>query len=173
MEAGDAAEWRRGSVLINSVLRSREADRPLIAKYDLTCVQVDRAPACYIAASSSEAPCSARDSDTVRICRRKQPGDTAWVRRGISIGKKYGVARLCYPVVVVVEDRGAVRSRLKAEHVDTKTAFEITRSGAKSLIYKASTINGSRFIKKVSHNSATNLPTIIFVALGKKTRGHH
>jgi hypothetical protein len=123
--------------------------------------------------AASEAPGSTGDSDTIGIRGCKEPRDAAWVRRGVSIGKKYCIASLSYPVVVVVEDRGAVRSRLKAEDVDTKTAFEIPRSGSASLIYKATIINGSRFIEKVSHNTATNLPTIIFVAMGKQTRRHH
>jgi hypothetical protein len=147
------------------VLRSGEADCPLIAKDDLALAQIDRTPACYITGSSSKAPGSTRDSDALVIFCRKQPRDAGWVRCGVSIGKKYCIASLGYPMVLDVEDGTAVLPRCDTEDNYSKAPSKIAGGSAqRTATYRWCT-------EEVSHNSATNLPTIIFVALGKKTRG--
>jgi hypothetical protein len=39
--------------------------------------------------------------------------------------------------------------------------------------YEVFVINGSLFIEEVGQNSTTDIPTILFVALGKQARDHH
>jgi hypothetical protein len=69
-------------------------------------------------------------------------------------------------------------TRREAEDVNANPSCKITSSGAQSSKYKlfiafVREIYSSAFSEKISHNSPTNLLTILFVAMGKQTRRYH
>jgi hypothetical protein len=160
---------RRASVLISSVFRLREADRPLISKDGLTLVHINHAKVRDGSASASEAsgPTNNVDNVVASSCC-KHAGDPGWASSRVGIPQKYRITGLSYPMVVNLDyDRSIVRSPCDAEDVNAYTAPDIASGGAKSCGYEVLFINGALFIEKVGQDCPTNILTILFAALCK------
>src|SRR5215472_14761269 len=98
---------------------------------------------------------------------------THWVRICCGICEVYGVTGVSHPVIVYVCD-GGITWR-EAEGVNANPSSEITGSGAQGCEHECFVTfvwesYSAAFSEKVSHDSAADFLTLLFVAIGKQAR---
>jgi hypothetical protein len=155
----------------DSVFRSGEADRPLVAKDNFALVRIEHSAGAQLSRRAGKAAGSTDDVDSVTIaCNRVDAGESTNLRRRrYRVLQIYRIAGVCHPMMVHFCD-DTITSRCDAEDVDTECSCEISGSGSKSRVNEllptfAGKTYGPAFSEKVSDNSPANLFTVASVTI--------